>query len=358
MTMLDYIAEQPKLLKETLENREVVSAPFCGLFAKEDPDHIYLIASGTSHNGAAAAAPFMEMVLDRPVSVVPPSRVSTLRGKKPLAVFVSQGGNSTNTIAAIEQLRGVPSLAMTGDPDGRINTMCDAYMEIPCGEETAGPKTKGYTVTILTLYVMALEAAKQCGSVTAAAYDEYVNTLGQMASACGENVTRTKDWVQRNIETLKTMKVIYTTGKRQGMQIAEESALKLMETILIPGSTFEFEEYLHGPACSIGTGVSGLYLLPVSTDPDYERMQRLVAYHRELCDSVYTVGLPASEDVRDCVLLTTGAWYTQPFEQILPMQVASAVLPLMLGLETEGHRRFVLLDGALHTKYKDPEANA
>lgn len=352
MTMLDYIAQQPSLFQSALNNKAEIAAAFCELFSKSEPDNIYLIASGTSRNGAAAAAPFMEMVLGCHVHVLAPSCVQTLPGKKPLAVFISQGGNSTNTIAAIERLSDVPSLAMTGNPDGKVNTMCDSYMEIPCGEETAGPKTKGYTITIITLYLMALETAKASGRIDAAEYNEIVAALELAAQQYKENVVRTRAWVDANVEGLRIMTKVYLAGKRQGARVAEEGGLKLMETMLVPGVGYEFEEYLHGPTCSLDETVSGFYLLPVPSDEDYERMQRLVAYHRDLCKTVYTVGLKDSQDPRDCVMLTTGKWYTQPFEQILPMQYASAVIPGLLGIEDVGMKRFKALDGVLGIKYK------
>lgn len=356
MTMLDYIAQQPELFQAALNRKAELAAAFSALYQKTQPDSVCLVASGTSYNGAAAASSFMEAVLGCPVQVLAPSCVEKLAARKPLVVFISQGGNSTNTIAAIERLPGVASLAMTGNPDGKVNTMCDAYMEIPCGEETAGPKTKGYTVTIITLYLMALETARAVGTVGEEEYAEILAALQLTADQYAENVDRTRAWVEANTDTLCTMKQVYLAGKRQGARVAVEGGLKLMETMLIPGVGYEFEEYLHGPTCSLSDTVSGFYLLPVPTDEDYERMQRLVAYHREQCSSVYTVGLQGSDDARDCVLLTTGKWYTQPFEQILPMQYASAVIPELLGIADVGMKRFRALDKVLGIKYKKENA--
>lgn len=350
MVMMDYIKEQAKLLPEVLAKREEIASVFCDMMAKNNPGQICLIASGTSYNAACAAAPFMEKILGKPVSVNAPSQVEKITAVNPLAVVISQGGNSTNILKIFERIHSIPTLVMTGDPDGRANRKGDGYREIPCGEETVGPKTKGYTITILTLYLMALEEGKRSGGISNREYGEYVEGLSQAADNLSENIDRTGTWVQANMETLRELKIIYMAGKRQGAKVAAEGTLKVMETLLIPGVAYEFEEFLHGPASSLGENVSGFYLLPTPGDPDYERMQRLIKYHRDICQSVYTVGLEESTDIRDCLLKLTGKWYTQPFEQILPMQVISAVVTEHMGLTGKGSLKFAGLDAVMQIK--------
>lgn len=353
MIMIDYIREQAPLFSAVLANRAAVAAPFCQVCAEVRPTKLYLIASGTSRNAALAAAPFMETVLNIDVPVLAPSQVESLRGERVLAIVISQGGNSTNSLAVFDRLQGVKTIAMTGNPYGHVNAKGDHYIEIPCGEETVGPKTKGYTITILTLYLMALEYARQSGAVSAAAYDGYIAALQAAAEQLPANIAAVEVWTAANLEALKALKTVYLVGKRQGMQTAAEGALKLMETLLIPGFAFDFEEFLHGPTSSIGPDVAGFYLLPVPTDSDYERMQRLVNYHRSVCPSVYTVGLGVAADGRDCPVQTTGQWYTQPFEQILPMQVISAAVPPEIGLAGVGSQRFQKLDAVMGIKAKN-----
>ena len=123
MTMLDYIMEQAEIFRKVLEQNVEITAGFGEIFDGEKPDHVYLIASGTSCNAAKAAAPFMEQVLKREVSVFPPSQMERVFGERPLLIFISQGGKSTNMIAAVEKMKGYPRIAMTGNADGRINSM-------------------------------------------------------------------------------------------------------------------------------------------------------------------------------------------------------------------------------------------
>lgn len=353
MTMLDYIMEQPKLFQDVLKQSVEITSGFCEIFKKVMPDQLYLIASGTSCNGAKAAAPFMEMVLGCQVHVYPPSRMNRIYGQRPLVLLISQGGKSTNIVAAAEKTRGYSRIAMTGSKDGILNSMCENYIVIPCGEENVGPKTKGYTITILTLYLMALEAAKAVGIRTEAEYTAYKEVLETCGRQYEENIKRSEQWVGQNKENLKALRELYLVGKGQSMFVAQEGALKMMETCLIPGTPFDFEEYLHGPACSLRDSIGGIYLLPPEADVDYIRMQKLVNYHRNICEHVFTIGLMSSGETRDCLLLSTVQWYTKPFEEILPLQLISAMIPELLGIEGVGMDRFKALDEVMDIKHKE-----
>ena len=90
--MMPYILEQPDLCQRMLANCAALAAPFVQAVATYQPDRLLLVASGTSRNAACAAAPFMEWVLGLPVTVVAPSCLEAVAGKKPLLVFISQGG--------------------------------------------------------------------------------------------------------------------------------------------------------------------------------------------------------------------------------------------------------------------------
>lgn len=175
--MMTYILEQPAMFGKMLADRAGIAAPFAEALQKAQPDRLILVASGTSRNAAAAAAPLWSGHWTCRWMSQRLRGLAALWAKRPFLIFVSQGGNSTNTIAAIERTAQYPSLALTGDPEGHINTLCPHAVLIACGEEKAGPKTKGYTGTILTLYLMALEAGRESGSLTAEAYADCVKTL-------------------------------------------------------------------------------------------------------------------------------------------------------------------------------------
>lgn len=349
MNMIDYIKEQPVLFKRVLEDRKEITAEFVELMKSHDFTHMYLIASGTSLNAASAAATFIEQVLKVEVKTAASSEKIEYFGNAPLLVYISQGGNSTNTINAIKRDKNYCQLALTANPGCEVNKI-SRYLEIPCGIETAGPKTKGYTVTILLLYLMALEAALDCGRLNQSSYDGYIKVLEECRSNMENNINETFSFVNKNIEAFKELKCAYIIGKNVSGIVAKEGALKLMETLLIPSLNFEFEEFMHGPACSISDNVSGFYLMDSFDEGDYERMVRLCDYHRGINSGTFTIGKTTADNEKDLIIKKTGRNFTTPFEDILLFQVVSAVIPSLIGLDGVGHSRFWKLDEILKIK--------
>lgn len=355
-TMYDYCLEQPQVLNKIWRFREEYCKNFSSKFARVKPDCLYLIASGSSLNAAKASCEFMERMLHIEVRACPSSQLPCIIRPNTFFLFISQGGNSTNTIAAIERLKDYPSMALTGNEDCRINELID-HVLIHCGPEKAGPKTKGYTGTVLTLELMALEAACEFGQMEKAGlpYEDgsvteaFSNTINTME----ESILEARKWYSRNEATLCRLRKCVVIGKGVGAQAAAEAALKLQETILIQMGSYEFEEFLHGPSMAIDPEMGGIYLMPDRSDPDYQRMAALANFHRGISSMVYTVGGgPEFYSVQDCPIGRNDPWYTRTFTWSLPSQITGALLPTKLGIEGKGLDLFWKLDAALNIKYE------
>lgn len=350
-TMCEYIPEQPIVLQDILQNSKTHTKVFTDRMANLRPDRLYLIASGSSLNAAKASTDFMQEVLGIEVQAHAASYLPCIRGERPFVVFISQGGNSNNTLAAIQELAAYPSIALTGNDCCRVNDVCGEYISIGCGPENVGPKTKGYTATVLTLYLMALETALRQGCMQQSEYTAYMAELEAAIAGMHDNIIKTEEWYALNADGMLSLKKCCVVGKHLASWVSVEGALKLTETLLIPAAAYEFEEFLHGPASAVDEEMGGIYLLPDQDDPDYDRIVALAQYHRSICPMVYIIGAQASANSKDCVL-NYGAWYTGTFVWILPCQVMSANLPDRLGITGAGSERFQRLSGILNIKYK------
>jgi len=329
--MYEYWKAQPASMRSILENRKELTAPFVRLYREARPDRVYLLASGTSLNSVQAAAPFMEEILNVEVRTMCSSTVTRTFGK-PMMVFVSQGGSSTNTLSAMEQLKEWPSISMTGEAECEIKTRSDHHMLIGCGEELTGPKTKGYTSTIFSLYVCALEAGLTAGSIDSERYESVIGILTQCCEQMEENIRRADQWFEQNAQELMGAEKFVLVGKNGGTAAAAEGALKLLETVKAPAIGFEFEEYLHGPILMTDRKLAGLFFL--SEDEDRERMNELALCHGRYSDYAYPVRREDGSDngKRELRIKTTGAPFTEVFEFVLMPQLISAKLPGLLGL--------------------------
>lgn len=356
-TMYDYILEQPSALLAVFEHRAEDSALFKSMFAKNEPSRIYLIGSGSSLNAAKAAAPAMERFLNIEVSTAAASALPARYEKNSLFVFLSQGGSSTNTLAAIQSLRHYPHLAVTGRERCPVNE-CSPHILLRCGEEKAGPKTKGYLCTFFFLYCMALETARASGRISETDYAESISEAAACIGKMGEELTAALRWFEENAEEMKGIEKCVVIGKHAGHAAALESALKLQETLLIPAAGYEYEEFLHGPDMALDEAMAGLYLMPEKTDADYERFLRLIHYHRKKSPAVYTVGGgPELKDRRDLKIGESGRGELRLLSWCIPSQIMGARIPILTGKEGRGAAVFGELDAALNIKAKSTETD-
>ena len=116
-TMLTYIEQTPEQLKRNVERAEELTGALVDLYALKPRHAIWIVACGSSFNGALCARYFMMKYLKREVKIVPSA--TFIFGEHDLHeddfVFViSQSGCSTNSIQALDLLR---ELGITADTE-------------------------------------------------------------------------------------------------------------------------------------------------------------------------------------------------------------------------------------------------
>ncbi len=351
--MYEYWKSQPDVLKRILDGREEQVRPFTELFCACRPDRIYLVGSGTSLNAEQAAAPYLEQILNMDVQTAASSRVAELRGQRPLVVFLSQGGSSTNTLQAMERLQKTPSICITGEERCEIQCRAAHHMTIGCGEEKAGPKTVGYTSSVLCLYLCALEAALASGRISRPLYGEKIALLYTAVENMRENLARTEQWFERNKEELTQIQKYVLVGTGGDSAAAREGCLKILETIKVPAMSFEFEEYLHGPIILTDSRLGGIFYIGGDAQ-ERRRMVELARCHAEFSRYAYPVvedgGDAGAQDPRALALVRTGQDHTRPFEAVLAPQLLAARVPQILELD-EGSPTYDRYTSCCPTKY-------
>lgn len=351
MNMRDYIFEQPQVMRDIFENRKENLRAFLDFYNDVNPDRIYIIACGSSYNASCAASEFMNRVLGIEVSVHFPSKLPAILAKRPLIIAVSQGGESTNTIAAVKALRRYPLIAATGKAECTVNLLCDRHFDLGCGSETVGPKTKGYTATILSFSLLALEAAYMTGALSEEEYRYFCAMFAAVPENMQKNIDATDAFVKAHLDEFCGMKKVSWTGKGIGGQLAKECALKVLETLLIPALNYEYEEFLHGPICAIDGEMAGFYLL--SNDDDAVRMAATAKAHAAYCEKTYVVTSdPAVTGDRVLHVLSSGDDATASFEYPLLAQLISSEVPEALGTVNKGMEQFRAFDDVVKIKAK------
>ena len=128
------------------------------------------VSSGSSFTAAQSAKYYMQRMTGKNIVLLYSNNVlryEVLNNPRAVAVAISQSGNSVAAIEAVKKLRGdgYPTIALTQDMSSDVAKNAEGRIDISCGEESCGPKTKGYSATVLLLMLLSLEYALREGRI-------------------------------------------------------------------------------------------------------------------------------------------------------------------------------------------------
>lgn len=332
MTLVEqYLLETPGKMTDMVER----SATLFAAIKDQSYDRILLVGSGTSYHSGVQIKDFMRDMLGIEVSAMYPFMVNqaflhTLQGKV-LLIGISQGGASYSTYHAMQaaQACGHHTASMAGVTDAFIDSVADYVLTVPCGEENAGAKTKGYYCTKLNLMLMTLEMAKAQSKMDAATYEGHMDRIRQSIADFEAIYDRSAAWIEKNKEALAAAKEIRLIAPADLYGDVLEGALKLLETLRIPVSGYEFEEFIHGIYNAIDEN-SMIFMLDSGQE---ERMQTLQEVMSDWTQQIYVIGRKAAKSDKELCIdrFRDDAYQTLQF--LLPIQLMCAKIADMKGID-------------------------
>lgn len=156
--MLSYIKEQPDTLQKIFNEGINIEGETGYL---EGIQQVFLVGCGSSLNAAFASLSYWRKIPGVFIDVLEATEFLLYLTSNPvnqnqLVVGISQSGKSSATVSALHQARksGFYTLTLTVDEESPLVVGAHNRVIIECGEENIGPKTKGYTATILILILL------------------------------------------------------------------------------------------------------------------------------------------------------------------------------------------------------------
>lgn len=324
-SMYTYIREQGNVLKDIIENRKDILKPVVNLFKKNQIDSIVAVGSGSSYNAITSSRYFLQKILGIEVKTYFPysfNHYEQVFSKNSLVIGISQTGFSAGTVDALKKARneGPHTLALTAYKDAPLTEVADKTLIIACGDENSNFKTKGYTSTILTFLLMALEVGLAEGKIDKEEYDEYIQELLNVACTYNELIDKAEDWYKSNKDEFLGIDKTTVVGVGPNYGTALEASIKLIETNYFMSSTYELEEYLHGPNMALEDGSYIFYIL--GKGQYSSRMEKLYEYTKEITDYAYIIrNLGATRDSRVFSFDFTQYEDFSPLQYIVPFQI-------------------------------------
>tara|TARA_R110002124_G_scaffold223457_3_gene388773 strand:- start:2736 stop:4556 length:1821 start_codon:yes stop_codon:yes gene_type:complete len=284
--MAKEIAEQPGVLAEAvkyyLAGREgqhtlETDLDFTGI------DRVIMVACGTASLACFTAKYWFEQIARLPVEV---DIASEFRYREPpvsdrtLALFVSQSGETADTLAALRYCKGKAGLivSVVNAAESSIARESDVSLPILAGPEIGVASTKAFTCQLVVLAALALQAARQRGTQSPEALLKLEDQLRQVPGLVTDAMASETE-VQAVSQQLARFKDAIFLGRGAMYPLALEGALKLKEISYIHAEGYASGELKHGPIALIDEEMPVVVIAPHDAmfDKTVSNMQEVMA---------------------------------------------------------------------------------
>jgi len=229
-------------------------------------DRIILIACGTAHYACHIAKYWIESLAGIPVEIEIASeyryRDLALSGRE-IALFVSQSGETADTLAALKHLRGrvAHRIAVVNTATSSIAREADHFLDINAGPEIGVASTKAFTSQLLYLGAIAIQAGVMRGHLDPLGEETLVRDLVALPRLVAD-VLGIEDNIKDLAKEISMARDVLFLGRGAFFPLALEAALKLKEISYIHAEGYAAGELKHGPIALVDEDVPVVVFAP------------------------------------------------------------------------------------------------
>ena len=268
--MLKEIFEQPLVVAQTLHS---YLKPLEGQVALPVPEfdlgtitRVTIVACGTSFYAGMVARYWFERFARLPVDL---DVASEFRYRAPvlekggLALFISQSGETADTLAALRHARaeGQRIAAVVNVPTSSMAREADLLLPTHAGPEIGVASTKAFTCQLAVLAALAANLARARGFLPADEEAAIVRHLAEAPAAMNAALAH-DEAVAALAPLIAPARDVLYLGRGPDYPMALEGALKLKEISYIHAEGYAAGEMKHGPIALIDDSVPVIVLAP------------------------------------------------------------------------------------------------
>ncbi|MDI6846139.1 MAG: glutamine--fructose-6-phosphate transaminase (isomerizing) [Candidatus Saccharicenans sp.] len=254
------IFETPKIFTDTFLGRIKRNPPAivfdeCRLPDPTEISRLIIIACGTSYHAGLVGRHYFEEIASIPTVVEYASEFRyrrTVLLPNDLAIFISQSGETADTLAALKEIRarGLKTLAICNVMDSSIARAAEEVIYTRAGIEIGVASTKAFTAQVEVLLLLALHFASQKGLLRPADLSRFIEQIYRMPALL-EKQLQEEDSVKQLASRFVHARDFIYIGRGINYPLALEGALKLKEISYIHAEGYPAGEMKHGPIALI-----------------------------------------------------------------------------------------------------------
>jgi glucosamine--fructose-6-phosphate aminotransferase (isomerizing) len=348
--MLKEIHEQGMVLRSTLKGRISEGRTSIEQELGWDPEtvsrweRIHIVACGTSYYAALVAERVLEKWtdLDIKVDIASEYRYRNIKcDQSTLAVFVSQSGETADTIAAQRKARsqGAHCLAITNVRGSTLAREVHSVLLLKAGPEIGVAATKTFTGQMAALFLVSLQLGRLRNVLCPAEEERLVNEFLQIPYKVELMLEREQE-IRDLAEKLKEKKNFLFIGRGISYPIALEGALKLKEISYVHAEAYAAGEMKHGPIALLEPEVPVVAVIP--RDGLYEKTLSNIQEAKARNAPIVAVCTEGDTHIgKHVVSMVEVPWTDEefsPFLTVVPLQFLAFHIALLKGREIDQPR--------------------
>ena len=345
--MLKEIYEQPTAIRETIGARlsENAKCEFEELnFTKDylkSINKIYIVACGTAMHAGLVAKHSLEKLckIQTEVDIASEFRYrDPLLDEKTLCIFISQSGETADTIAALKlsKEKGAKTIAISNVIGSSITREAHHSIYTHAGPEIAVASTKAYTSQVILLTILSIYFAE-----ILEVNNSEIDTLKKDILELPKKIEDTLK-VSKNIESFAKKvyqeKDIFFLGRGIDETVAKEGSLKLKEISYIHSESDAAGELKHGPIALIEKGIT---VIGIMTDKNL--VEKTISNIQEVITRGAKTLIVTNQNIdnkmfEEVINIPSTNTLISPILSIIPLQLFSYYIAKEKGLDVDKPR--------------------
>ncbi len=308
-------------------------------------DNAIIIGCGTAHFAGRVGEYWLEQVAGIAVETDIASEFRYRKpafGKNSFAVFVSQSGETADTLAALRycKAQGLKTLAIVNVPESSIWREADARLPTLAGPEIGVASTKAFTAQLAALAALAIAVGRARGTLSSQEEARLVHALMETPRLIADAL-HAEPRIEAIAHDLAHARDVLYLGRGVHYPIALEGALKLKEISYIHAEGYAAGELKHGPIALIEEGTPVVVVAPLDSlfEKTLSNMQEVHARGGRLILITDAAGAAAARDIAAHTILAPACDpFVAPLVYSAPIQLLAYLTAVHKGTDVDQPR--------------------
>ncbi|OQW59653.1 MAG: glutamine--fructose-6-phosphate aminotransferase [Proteobacteria bacterium HN_bin10] len=308
-------------------------------------DSAIVIGCGTAHYAGRVAEYWLEQISGIAVETDIASEFRYRKpafGKKSFGVFVSQSGETADTLAALRYCKehGLKTLAVVNVPESTIWREADARLPTLAGPEIGVASTKAFTAQLSALAALSIAVGRARGTLSGQEEGRLVHALMETPRLITDALACEPEIEKIALELAQARDVLFL-GRGVHYPIALEGALKLKEISYIHAEGYAAGELKHGPIALIDEHTPVVVVAPHDAlfEKTLSNMQEVNARGGKLIVITDAPGAVAVADIAQHIIMAPSCDpFIAPLVYSAPIQLLAYLTAVHKGTDVDQPR--------------------